>query len=115
MTGCGAATGSDSTSASSQQPSEIATEQTSSTESIIEMAGEMIGAISGIKYKDCNVEIYEYDTSSEKYKELVANGKILMEGFNVEIIPSVIHNQFVMICDDAPNKDELISAFDSLN
>lgn len=81
----------------------------------IEMAGEMIGAISGVKYKDCNVEIYEYDTSSEKYKELVSNGKILMEGFNVEVVPSIIHNQFVLICDDAPNKDELIAAFDSLN
>lgn len=81
----------------------------------IEMAGEMIGAISGVKYTDCNVEIYEYDTDSEKYKDLVSTGKVMLEGFNVDITPSAIHNQYVLICDDAPNKDALIDAFNSLD
>ena len=75
----------------------------------------MIGAISGVKYTDCNVEIYEYDTDSEKYKDLVSTGKVMLEGFNVDITPSAIHNQYVLICDDAPNKDALIDAFNSLD
>lgn len=62
-----------------------------------------------------NVEIYEYDTDSEKYKDLVSTGKVMLEGFNVDITPSAIHNQYVLICDDAPNKDALIDAFNSLD
>lgn len=81
----------------------------------IEMAGEMIGAISGVKYTDCNVEIYEYDTDSEKYKNLVSTGKVTLEGFSVDVTPSAIHDQYVLICDDAPNKDALLDAFNSLN
>ena len=81
----------------------------------IEMAGEMIGAISGVKYTDCNVEIYEYDTDSEKYKNLVSTGKVTLEGFNVDVTPSAIHDQYVLICDDAPNKDALLDAFNSMN
>jgi len=80
----------------------------------IEMAGEMIGAISGVKYKDCNVEIYEYNTTSDSYNALISDGKIIMEGFNIEVIPSAIHEQYVLICDEAPNKDALISAFNNL-
>lgn len=81
----------------------------------IEMAGEMIGAISGVKYTDCNVELYEYDTDSEKYKDLVSTGKVTLEGFNVDVTPSAIHDQYVLICDDASNKDALIDAFNSLD
>lgn len=80
----------------------------------IEMAADMVGAVSGVKYKDCNVEIYQYDTDSQKYKDLVSTGSVTLEGFNVEVTPSAIHNEYVLICDEAPNKDEIISAFNSL-
>lgn len=80
----------------------------------IEMAADMVGAISGVKYKDCNVEIYQYDTNSQKYKDLVSTGSVTLEGFNVEVTPSAIHNEYVLVCDEAPNKDEIISAFNSL-
>lgn len=81
----------------------------------IEMAGEMLGAISGVKYTACNVEIYEYDTDSEKYKSLISTGKVTLEGFNIEITPSAVYEEYILICDDAPNKDEIIAAFNNMN
>lgn len=40
-----------------------------------QMAAEIIGAINGFKYSDSNVEIYEYDTNSKRYKDLVKKPK----------------------------------------
>lgn len=80
-----------------------------------EMAGEMIGAISGVKYADSSVEVYEYDTESDKYKTLVDTGKVLLEGFNMELTASAIHNQYVLFCDDATNADEVIEAFSNMD
>lgn len=80
----------------------------------IEMTAGMVGAINGVKYKDCNVEIYQYDTNSQKYKDLVSTGSVTLEGFNMVITPSAIHNEYVLFCDEASNKDEIISAFNSL-
>jgi hypothetical protein len=80
-----------------------------------EMAGEMIGAISGIKYADSNVEIYEYDTESDKYKTLVDTGKVMLDGFDMELTASAIHNQYVLFCDDASNASDIIEAFNNMN
>ncbi len=80
----------------------------------IQMAGDMIGAISGIKYSDSKVEIYEFDMDSEAYKNTLSTGIVHLDGFNIDIPVSSIHNQYVLLCDDAPNKDQIISVFDSL-
>lgn len=80
-----------------------------------EMAGEMIGAISGVKYADSNVEIYEYDTESDKYKTLVDTGKVMLDGFDMELTASAIHNQYVLFCDDASNASDVIEAFNNMN
>ena len=44
----------------------------------IEMAADMVGALSGFKYGD--TEIYEYDTSSEEYQELSSGNSIPLKG-----------------------------------
>lgn len=80
-----------------------------------EMAGEMIGAISGVKYADSNVEIYEYDTESDRYKTLVDTGKVMLDGFDMELTASAIHNQYVLFCDDASNADVVIESFNNMN
>lgn len=80
----------------------------------IEMAGEMVGAISGIKYADCNVEIYEYDTNSEKYAEIVNTGKNTLEGFNIDFVPSAINGKYIIYCDEAENKNEIIDFFSTI-
>ena len=75
----------------------------------------------GISLLDCidsdletlKKNIYEKITTTAK--DLVSTGKVMLEGFNVDITPSAIHNQYVLICDDAPNKDALIDAFNSLD
>lgn len=79
-----------------------------------EMAGEMIGAISGVKYEESKVEIYEYNTDSEKYKELVDTGKTTLEGYNVDFHPTAINHQFVIICDEADNNSQIIEEFSNL-
>lgn len=80
----------------------------------IEMAGEMVGAISGIKYADCNVEIYEYDANSEKYAEIVNTGKTTLEGFNIDFVPSAINGKYIIYCDKAENKNEIIDFFSTI-
>lgn len=80
----------------------------------IEMAGEMVGAISGIKYADCNVEIYEYDTNSEKYAEIVNTGKTTLEGFNIDFVPSAINGKYIIYCDESENKNEIIDFFSTI-
>lgn len=62
-----------------------------------EMAGEMIGAVSGIKYSDCSIEIYEYELDSEKYKGIEDNGIVKMEGFDYEVSVSVYKNGYIAI------------------
>lgn len=71
-----------------------------------EMAAEMVGAISGLKYG--NSEFYEYDTSSENYKTLSSGGSIVLEGFGLSLTPLAINNEFVMFGEAS---DELVTAF----
>ena len=40
----------------------------------------MVGAENGIKYADSNIEIYEYDETSEEYKSLSSGGSVGIEG-----------------------------------
>lgn len=61
----------------------------------IEMAAEMVGAISGFKYG--NVEIYEYDTNSNEYKSLVENNSIELIGMpGVVLTPTSINEEYVL-------------------
>lgn len=78
------------------------------------MAGEMIGAISGVKYSNEHVEIYEYDVNSDKYKELVNTGKTTLEGFNTDFTPTAIHEEYVLYCEESENKSEIVSEFNNL-
>lgn len=72
-----------------------------------EMASEMVGAISGFKYE--NAEIYEYDTSSEEYKELSAGNSIPLEGMeDITVEALAINGKYVLMGEAS---DDLIKAF----
>lgn len=78
----------------------------------IQMGAELIGAISGFKYKDSIGEVYEYDTNSEEYKKL-SNGEAVsiegMEGY--AITPASINGKFVLFGESIPQ--DFIDAFNA--
>lgn len=74
----------------------------------------MIGALNGFKYVDSDVEVYEYDLDSEQYKGLVENNTVEVEGFGMEIIASAINGKYVLFCENAENKEEIINNFKEL-
>ena len=78
---------------------------------------QMIGAKSGMKYKDSGVEIYEYSPDTEDYKELAKGNSIGVEGFEgVEITAKAINGNFVLIeTQDKTASQDLINAFESYN
>lgn len=78
---------------------------------------QMIGAKSGMKYKDSGVEIYEYSPDTEEYKELTKGNPISIEGFEgVEITAKAINGNFVLIeTQDKTASQDLINAFESYN
>ncbi|WP_143321066.1 hypothetical protein [Clostridium sp. HBUAS56010] len=73
------------------------------------MPAEMLGAISGAKYGD--VAIYEYEKESDSYKGLIENGYITLEGVGSKIEPSAINDKYMLLCDNAENRDEIIKVF----
>lgn len=78
---------------------------------------QMIGAKSGMKYKDSGIEIYEYSPDTEEYKELTKGNPISIEGFEgVEITAKAINGNFVLIeTQDKTASQDLINAFESYN
>ena len=79
-----------------------------------EMYAELIHAISGIKYTDQGVEIYEYDTSSDTYSSLVAGNAIPIEGFDgYSVTADAINGKFVLFLDDEKDQ-KIIDAFNAL-
>jgi hypothetical protein len=70
---------------------------------------EMLGAISGAKYGD--VAIYEYDKESDSYKNLVENGYVTLQGMGTKIEPSAVNDKYMLLCDKAENRDEIIKIF----
>lgn len=74
----------------------------------IEMAGDMVGAISGFKYG--NAEIYEYDTESEEYKKLESGEGIPLDGFDGVILEAISVNNGYVLMGEA--SDELVAAFE---
>ncbi|WFR56370.1 hypothetical protein QA584_22570 [Anaerocolumna sp. AGMB13025] len=79
------------------------------------MDASMIGGISGVKYKDSKIEIYEYDTNSDTYKSLVKTNKVMIEGLNIEMTMSAVNGKFALYCEEADNKDDIIKTFNSLS
>lgn len=75
----------------------------------------MIGGTNGIKYLDSNVDLYEFDKNSEAYKKLVKTKRVSLIGFNMDLNVSAINGKFIIMCDDAKNKDDIIQAFLKLN
>lgn len=80
----------------------------------IEPYAELIHAISGIKYTDQGVEIYEYDTSSDTYSALVSGNSIPIEGFDgYSVTASAINGKFVLFFTDSEDQ-KIIDAFKAL-
>ncbi len=76
-----------------------------------EVLAEMIGATSGFKYLDSNVEVYEYDTKSDTYKNLEKTNTVELKDFGMTLTASAINGKYVLFCEDATNKDEIITIF----
>lgn len=72
----------------------------------VEMASDMVGAVSGFKYGDA--EIYKYDMEAESYKDLIKENKITLKDFGVDLVPLAINEGYVLF-GKAP--EELIAAF----
>lgn len=63
-----------------------------------ETAASMIGALSGFKYADSYVEIYEYDVNSEEYKKLSSGESVELDGMaGVSIKATAINGKYVLI------------------
>ncbi len=69
----------------------------------------LVGAIGGSKYD--TVYLYEYDKDSDSYKSLIENGYVVVEGMGTKIEPSAINDKFMLVCERAENKDEVIKVF----
>lgn len=74
-----------------------------------EMAASMIGAIRGVKYE--TVEVYEYDINSDSYKSVVETNKVSLTDLDMELEVDGINNQFIIICGNADNKEEILEKF----
>lgn len=75
------------------------------------MDASLIGGKTGVKYKDSSVELYEFDTSSKEYKNIEKTNKVTLSGFNIELTVSAVNGKFVLLCEEAANKDDIIEAF----
>ncbi len=72
----------------------------------VEMASDMVGAVSGFKYGD--TEIYKYDIESESYKNLIKENKVTLKDFGVDLVPLAINKEYVLFGEAT---EELITAF----
>lgn len=77
----------------------------------IEMAADMIGALSGFKYGE--VEIYEFDKNSDEYKSLEAGNAIPIRGVEGALLSAEAINDGYVLFGSAT--DDLISAFKEYN
>ena len=65
----------------------------------------MIGAIGGFKYLDSDVEVYEYDTSSDTYKGIVDTNEV--SGLKV----SAINGPYILLFSNGNENQDVIDAF----
>lgn len=72
----------------------------------VEMASDMVGAVSGFKYGDA--EIYKYDMESESYKNLIKENKVTLKDFGIDLVPLAINKEYVLFGEAS---EELIAAF----
>ncbi|MBQ0012859.1 MAG: hypothetical protein KBT07_09160 [Clostridiales bacterium] len=80
-----------------------------SGETTVMMAG-LIGAEEGIKYNDYRVELYRYDPESQAYKDLLANGYVIIEGMDVKITPVSMIDGYILIVNEKTPDPELEKA-----
>ena len=64
-----------------------------------------IGAIGGFKYLDSNVEVYEYDTNSDTYNDIVKTSEV--SGLKV----SAVNGPYVLIFSGGNENQDVIDAF----
>lgn len=75
------------------------------------VAASMIGAEKGVKYLESNVELYEYDMESDTYKSILKTNKVALDGFDIEITVSAVNGKFILLCEDAEDKEKIIDLF----
>lgn len=62
----------------------------------IEPMATMIGAVKGFKYVASRVEVYEYDTKSDTYKNIVKTKKVTVGGFDMNMSVSAVNGKYVL-------------------
>jgi len=68
---------------------------------------EYIGAIGGFKYLDSDVEVYEYDTSSDTYKSILDTNSV--SGLTV----SAVNGPYILIFSNGNSNQDVIDAFNN--
>ena len=81
---------------------------------IVPMAAELVGAISGVKYKldFGTVEVSQFEDGSEALASAVEGGGILLEGFGT--FPCDFNGNLAALIDVTENKDAILDLFNSL-
>ncbi len=80
----------------------------------VPMAAELVGAVSGVKYKldFGNVELYQFEDGSESLASAVENSGLSLEGFGV--LPCDFNGNLAALIDVTENKDAILDLFNSL-
>lgn len=79
-----------------------------------EVAAAMVGAVSGFKYGENLVEIYEFDETSEAYKNLEKTNTLTVEGFGTTLTPAAVNGPYVLIFSNNSSVSQKITdAFNS--
>ena len=80
-----------------------------------EMAADMVGATSGVKYSDSHVELYEYDTNSDAYKKLSSGEKLGLKGMDGFFVSAnAVNGKYILIITDGETvNQDLLDAFES--
>lgn len=86
------------------------------TVSKVQTAYDMVGAKDGYKLKsnETTLEIYQFDTSSESYKNAEGNQQITLSEMNMSF-DAVVKNGYAYILDDNfPQHDKVVEILDKL-
>lgn len=79
-------------------------------------SAEMIGATEGYGYisENCSIEVYKFDTSSDKYKDAEKNQQFNIESLNMKMKATVKNGYGYYINDDKSSCDEEIKLIEKL-
>lgn len=78
-----------------------------------ETLASMVGAKNGFKYQEQGVEIYEFDTKSDAYKNAKKSNSLNLEGFDMTIDIAAINDQYILVF-SGDSDSAIIDAFNEI-